>query len=119
MAKLMAGLMGKCPRCGRGRLFKGFLEVRETCSNCHLGLKGHDSGDGPAVASTFLVGAIVIPLVLYAELTYEPPVWVHMVLWLPLGLALTIGSLRPLKGITVALQYKYRDTQRDSRPGGQ
>ena len=94
---LATGLAAKCPRCGRGRLFKGLLTVRDKCERCGLNLAEVDSGDGPAVFLIFILGAILVPLVFWVEFTYEPAFWVHAVLWTPVVIIGTIGLLRPFK----------------------
>ena len=103
-----AGLLARCPRCGKGRLFKNVLELRERCEGCGLDYKFIDTGDGPAVFAIFILGFLVLGMALYVEFTYFPPVWVHVVLW---GLAtplLALGLLRFLKAVLIALQYKYK-----------
>jgi uncharacterized protein (DUF983 family) len=115
---LWRGLAGRCPRCGRGRLFDGFLKVAPACPVCRLGLAGHDAGDGPAVAATFILGTVVVGLAALLELTVAPPLWVHAVLWGPLVVGGSIGILRPLKGATIAIQYRYRSVDEPTPPGG-
>ena len=97
-----------CPRCGRGKLFSGFLALRPSCSECGLDYSFIDAGDGPAVFVIFIVGFVVIGLALWVELTITPPIWVHMLLWIPLTLILSFGLLRPLKALLIALQYQNR-----------
>ena len=104
----VTGLLGRCPRCGVGKLFKGYLSVRERCSHCGLDFGFADAGDGPAVFIILLAGFIVTGLALYVEVSYQPPLWVHAALWLPLGLALPLALLRPFKATMLALQYQYR-----------
>jgi len=110
---LSTGLAGRCPRCGKGRLFDGLLKVREACPECGLDLRGHDAGDGPAVFVILGLGAVMMGLVLWVEFRFEPPVWVHLVLWLPLVVVLTIVPLRLIKGVLVAQQYHHRSTAGD------
>lgn len=112
------GLRGRCPHCGRGSLFDGYLTVAESCRNCGHALAGHDSGDGPAVFAIFILGFVVVGLAGVVEYMFSPPLWLHAVLWLPLTLAGTLVLLRPLKGIAVALQYRYRSLEEPERPGG-
>ena len=105
---LKAGFLSRCPRCGCGRLFAGYLRVAEQCDSCALELGEHDSGDGPAVFVMFIVGAVVVALALWLELAHEPPYWLHVVLWAP---SIIIGSLillRPAKAILIALQYRHK-----------
>jgi uncharacterized protein (DUF983 family) len=102
------GLRCRCPRCGQGKLFAGFLTLRQRCEACGLDYRFADSGDGPAVFIMFLAGAIVVGAALVTEILFRPPYWVHAALWLPLILVVTLGPLRPLKGFMIALQYHYK-----------
>lgn len=102
------GLHGRCPRCGEGRLFSGFLTLAPACSNCGLDYAFSDAGDGPAVFVMLIVGFIVAFLALYVEFTFQPPFWLHAVLWVPLIVILGLGALRPLKGLMIAIQYKHK-----------
>lgn len=103
-----AGLAGRCPRCGEGRLFSGFLGLRPRCEVCGLDYDFADTGDGPAVFVILLAGFVVVALALIVELTYQPPLWVHAALWGPLVLVVTLAPLRPLKGLLLALQYQHK-----------
>ena len=105
---LKAGLLSRCPRCGRGRLFAGYLRVAERCRDCGFDLRKHDSGDGPAVFVMFVVGGIVVALALWLELAHTPPYWLHVVLWLPAVVIASLVLLRPAKAILIALQYRHR-----------
>ena len=105
---LLWGLAGRCPNCGQGRLFQGFLKVAPVCDRCGYDLARADSGDGPAVFVIMIAGFIVCGAALFVEMRYAPPLWVHAVLWVPLVLLTTIGPLRPLKGLLIALQYHHK-----------
>jgi len=105
---LAAGLRGRCPACGRGALFQGFITVRERCPACGADLSGQDSGDGPVAFIVLIVGAIVVTLALLAEVAWQPPVWLHLVVWLPLTVILVLALMRPFKATLIALQYKHR-----------
>ncbi len=105
---LAAGLRCRCPACGRGPLFEGFLKVRPCCPECGTDFSGQDSGDGPVAFIVLIVGAIVVALALLVEIAYQPPVWLHLLLWLPLALALVLALMRPFKATMIALQYKHR-----------
>ena len=113
------GVRGRCPGCGRGSLFDGFLTIAERCASCGLAFGGHDSGDGPAVAATFVLGTVIVGFAGLVELTLSPPLWVHAVLWAPLVIAGTAAVLRPLKGASVALQHTYRSVEEPEKLGGQ
>jgi len=105
------GMRGRCPRCGEGRLFKGFLDVAPRCTACGLDFSFADAGDGPAVFIMMIVGFIVVGLALFVEFTFSPPYWVHAILWIPLVIGLSLGLLRPLKGFLIAQQYRHRAEQ--------
>ena len=105
---IRAGLSCRCPRCGEGKLFQGFLGLKPRCDACGLDYGFADSGDGPAVFIMFLAGFVVVAAALVTEIRYQPPFWVHAALWLPLILIVTLGPLRPMKGLMIALQYFHR-----------
>lgn len=109
---IRAGLRCRCPRCGQGRLFQGFLTLRTRCESCGLDYSFADSGDGPAVFIMFLAGFVVVGAALVTEVMYQPPYWVHAVLWLPLILLVTLLPLRPMKGLMIALQYHHKAEER-------
>jgi uncharacterized protein (DUF983 family) len=98
----------RCPRCGEGKLFKGFLTLRPNCDSCGLDYSTFDSGDGPAVFVIFGAGFVVVFAALAVEVLYQPPFWLHALLWLPLILATTLLPLRPIKALMIALQYRHK-----------
>jgi uncharacterized protein (DUF983 family) len=102
------GLRGRCPRCGEGKLFQGFLQLRAKCDRCGLDYNFADAGDGPAVFVILIGGAIVVFAALLTEVVYQPPYWVHAALWLPLILIVTLVPLRLIKGLLIALQYHHK-----------
>ena len=104
---VMAGLAGRCPQCGRGRLFAGLLTVAERCSVCGLDLRKQDAGDGPAVFVIFFLGLIFMPLVFWIEFSFAPAWWLLLLLW-PLPVVLVaVALLRPMKGFLVAQQFRH------------
>ncbi|MFN3460916.1 MAG: DUF983 domain-containing protein [Oceanibaculum sp.] len=113
LSPVLTGLACRCPRCGRGRLFSGYLQVAERCDSCGLDLRNHDSGDGPAVFVIFALGIIVVPVALWVESTFQPPLWLHAVLWSVVILVGALALLRLFKGVLIALQYKHRGTAHD------
>jgi uncharacterized protein (DUF983 family) len=102
------GLRCRCPACGEAPLFDGFLHVRPVCKACGANLSGQDSGDGPVAFIVLIVGAVVVGLALIVEVRYGPPVWLHLLLWLPLTVLLTLALMRPLKSLLIARQYQHR-----------
>ncbi len=103
-----AALRARCPRCGQGKLFNGYLAVAPRCSACGLDYAMFDAGDGPAVFVILIVGAIVAGAALYVEFTFQPPYWVHAVLWLPTIAILSFTLLRFMKSLLLVLQYKHK-----------
>ncbi|HEX8164836.1 MAG TPA: DUF983 domain-containing protein [Beijerinckiaceae bacterium] len=102
------GLAGRCPRCGKGRLFKGFLSLERCCEVCGLDFSFADSGDGPAFFIMSIVGILVVGLALAVEFAYQPPIWLHLVVWSALAVVLSLAMARPAKGLMIALQYHHR-----------
>jgi uncharacterized protein (DUF983 family) len=105
------GLRGLCPRCGQGHLFKGFIDVAPQCDSCGMTFDFADAGDGPAVFVILFTGFIVLGLALWVEIKYEPPIWLHLTIFLPMVLVVVLGMLRPLKGLLIALQYRNKAEQ--------
>jgi uncharacterized protein (DUF983 family) len=103
-----AGLKGRCPRCGEGRLFAGYLSLKPRCGVCGLDNSFADSGDGPAVFVVLIVGFIVAGMALWAEVSFSPPLWLLLLLFIPLAIVLCMVSLRWAKGILITLQYRNR-----------
>lgn len=102
------GMRGRCPRCGQGRLFRGFLSLQPACEHCGLDYGFADAGDGPAVFVILIGGFIVVFAALFTEISYQPPYWLHAALWLPLILIVTLAPLRVIKGLLIALQYHHK-----------
>jgi uncharacterized protein (DUF983 family) len=105
---LRASLLGRCPRCGQGALFKGgmTLDIHDGCPSCGLDYRFIDSGDGPAVFVIMILGFVMLGAALTLEFTLHPPIWVHGLLWVPATLLLAFGLLRPLKAGLIALQFR-------------
>jgi uncharacterized protein (DUF983 family) len=104
-APFIAGALGRCPNCGEGPLFTGFLTVAPRCTKCGFDLAKADSGDGPAVFVILIAGFIATFGVLFTEIAYRPPIWAPLVIWLPIAAALCLGLLRPAKGLMIAAQF--------------
>jgi len=108
LSPFITGLAGRCPRCGRGRLFSGFLTVAPKCGVCELDLGFADAGDGPAVFVSLVGGFLVLGAALAVEITFEPPLWIYPIVFVPFALIVCIGLLRPFKGLLIAAQYVNR-----------
>ena len=103
---LRGAVLGLCPRCGARGLFRGVASFAPLCLACGLDYAAFDVGDAAAPFLIFLVGAVVVVGAIWLELSRSPPWWVHVVLWVPLTVGLTLALLRVAKGILLALEYK-------------
>jgi uncharacterized protein (DUF983 family) len=108
---MLRGLACKCPRCGQGRLFKGFLTIAPACERCGLDFGFTDAGDGPAVFIILIAGFVVVFLALIIEVKYDPPLWVEAVISVPMVLAATLLPLRSMKSLLISLQYHHKASE--------
>jgi uncharacterized protein (DUF983 family) len=108
---IAAGLGCRCPRCGKGKIFDGFLTVRPSCEVCGLNFAFVDTGDGPAFFVMSFVGLVVVGLAMWVEFTYAPPIWLHLVLWFSLCAILSLALVRPSKALLMALQFHNKAEQ--------
>ena len=104
---LARALKGTCPRCGQGPLFQGAVRFASKCRACSLDFDSFNVGDGPAAFLILIVGAILTVLAVVTDLKLSPPWWVHLV-WIPVGLALTLAGLRLAKAGLIAQEYLHR-----------
>ncbi len=102
------GALGRCPACGEGKLFASYLKVNHTCPRCDEELHHQQADDAPAYIVISIVGHIVVALLLWVELHYRPEMWVHMVLWTPLLIAMSLAMLPPVKGALIGMQWAMR-----------
>jgi len=102
------GLKGNCPNCGSGRIFGRFLKVNEHCPTCGEALHHHRADDAPPYVVISIVGHIIIGLLIAVEVRFHPAIWLHLALWVPLTIALSLLLLQPVKGALVGLQWALR-----------
>ena len=105
---IMKGMKGRCPKCGEGKLFTGYLEVNGACSACGYDYRDIDTADGPAFFIMLIVGFAIVIGAFILEAILHPPMWVHMVVWMPMVVILSLALLRPFKGVMFALQYRFK-----------
>jgi uncharacterized protein (DUF983 family) len=103
LAAMRRGFARRCPRCGLGSLFRGYLTPVERCTSCDLDLSPFRADDAPAYFTILVVGHVVVPGMLWLEMARHPPIGVHLLLWLPLTLLLTFALLPRVKGAIVGL----------------
>ena len=102
---LLRGFGLRCPRCGRGALFKSYLKVWENCPSCGEELHHHRTDDAPPYVTILIVGHVIVGGLLACERAFSPPGWVQAAVWLPLTLILTLLLLSRVKGALVGLQW--------------
>jgi uncharacterized protein (DUF983 family) len=102
------GLRQTCPACGEGRLFRAYLKVADACPTCGEELHHHRADDAPPYFTILIVGHVIVWGVLVLETAYAPATWVHMVIWLPLLVGLSLWFLPRVKGALVGLQWALR-----------
>lgn len=105
---IWSGILGRCPACHKGKMFSGYLTVAPSCNVCGLNFDFADSGDGPAIFVMLVTGFIIVGAALYVEVAYQPPYWVHAIIWGSVALVLPLLLLRSFKGVLIALQYRHR-----------
>lgn len=108
ISSVQAGLGGRCPRCGEGRLFRAVLNLREACDRCGLDYRFIDTGDGPAVFGIFILGFLGLGGALIATLGYDVPQWIALPAVIVILPVVALGLLRFLKGALIGLQFKYK-----------
>ena len=104
---LAKAILGACPQCGQAPLFQGPVRFVSKCKACGLNVESFNVGDGPAAFLILIVGAILTILAVVVDLSTSPPWWVHLI-WIPVGLVLTLGGLRVAKAFLVAQEYAHR-----------
>jgi uncharacterized protein (DUF983 family) len=102
------GLRGRCPHCGEGKLFRAFLKVADECPSCHETFSHHRADDLPAYLVIVIVGHFVVPVALWIETNFAPPVPLQLSIYLPLTLLGSLVLLQPVKGAVVGLQWAFR-----------
>lgn len=116
VAPVQVALRGLCPRCGQPTLFAGWVRFADCCTACGLDFSAFNVGDGPAAFLTLILGAIVVAAAITLELTLAPPIWVHMLIWIPVTAIAVTGALRISKAALLALEY--RNKAREFRSEG-
>ncbi len=106
LSPVSPGIAGKCPRCGRGKLFDGYLTVAPKCGSCGLSFEFADGGDGAAWFVMLFVCVVGVGSILGVEVAYSPPFWVHLLIAIPVLIILPLVLLRPVKGVLLNQQWK-------------
>jgi uncharacterized protein (DUF983 family) len=107
-SSLSAGLRCRCPRCGQGRLFDGFLTLAKRCDQCGLDFSFAEPADGPAFFVATGVGIAVVAVWAWSAVAFDPPIWLQFALVLPALVFGAMGALRPVKAWMVAEQFNHK-----------
>ncbi|KQS05358.1 hypothetical protein ASG11_12470 [Sphingomonas sp. Leaf357] len=105
---MRCGWKGLCPRCGVGPMFKSWLKIADRCDHCALDYRFAAPDDGPAFFSLCVIALPLIAFVVWIQVAFDPPAWVHLVTSVPFMALGTLLPLRPIKGWLVASQYVNR-----------
>jgi uncharacterized protein (DUF983 family) len=119
VSPISAGLKCRCPNCGEGRLYRGFLKFKDRCEACGADLTIADTGDGASFFVMFVALIFIAPTAMFLELALSPPRWVHMVIWPPVIVIFCMMLLRPFKATLFALQWKHKAGQAQLDQGGE
>ena len=103
---LWRGFTMKCPNCGQGHLFGRFLKVVDSCEVCGEDYTPQRADDLPAYLVIAVVGHLVVPALLAVEMAYSPPVWLQLLIWVPVTGLAALFLLQPVKGTIVGLQWQ-------------
>ncbi|MCG8493347.1 MAG: DUF983 domain-containing protein [Sneathiellales bacterium] len=99
------GLSRRCPDCGKGRIFDGYIKVKHTCDECGLELFHQRADDAPPYFTMMIVLHFIVSGILIVEKAYSPETWVQMVIWLPAALISSIVLLPHIKGALIGVQW--------------
>ena len=105
LSAMINGAKQKCPCCGQGRLFRSFLKTNHACEVCSLEFHHHRADDAPPYFTIVIVGHFIVSAILTLEVAVKPPLWLHMLIWIPLSIVFSLILLGPIKGAIVGLQW--------------
>ncbi|WP_274424514.1 DUF983 domain-containing protein [Chelativorans sp. YIM 93263] len=105
---MQRGFLGSCPHCGQGRLFRAYLKTVESCSGCDEEMHHHRADDLPAYLVIAIVGHIVVAGFMAVEVATAWPSWLHLSIWVPITIIMSLALIGPIKGAVVGLQWALR-----------
>ena len=111
----LAGVRMRCPQCGEGPVFAGYLRFADHCRACGANFRAADSGDGPAVFVVLIAGAIVTPLLFILQFVFDLPGWLSLATTMVAAVALCLALLPPFKATLFALQWKHKASEATHR----
>jgi uncharacterized protein (DUF983 family) len=105
---MLRGWKQKCPACGQGALYRKYLKVNDTCPACGEELFHHRADDAPPYFTMLITGHVIVGGILFAERMWAPETWVHLVIWMPLLIVMSLWLLPRVKGALVGVQWALR-----------
>ena len=104
-AAILRGFLGKCPRCGEGRLFRAWLKPKDHCPCCALDLREQRSDDFPAYVAIFITGHVLAPILIMLVLDFELSILALTIIVFAMAIAMLMALIQPSKGAVIALQW--------------
>jgi uncharacterized protein (DUF983 family) len=108
VSPISAGMRCRCPNCGEGQVYRGFLTFKDQCEACGADLTIADTGDGASFFVMFAALIVIVPSAMFFEFAFHPPGWVHALIWPPVTFAFCLALLRPIKATLFALQWRHK-----------
>lgn len=102
---MVRGFSRKCPACGKGNLFHAFLKISDKCPSCDEELHHHRADDAPPYFTIFIIGHILLPGIIVVEKLWKPEIWIHLTIWFPLTILMSVWLLPRIKGAVLGLQW--------------
>lgn len=102
---LARGAANRCPSCGRGSLFRGYLRVAEQCGACGVPVGAIRADDAPPYFTMLITGHVIVGALMTVETSYAPPIWVHALLWGPAVVLMSLWLLPRIKGALIGFQW--------------
>ena len=102
------GFLCRCPNCGEGKLFSGYLTVAPECDVCREDFTGEEAHDLPPYVTVFVVGHVVVTLLMIAEANTDWSLVTHLVVWSLATVVMCFAMMKPVKGSVVGLQWALR-----------
>lgn len=113
---VLAAMFGRCPSCGEGKLYRGYLKLVESCDVCNARISDADAEDAPVTFILVLVGSIGMAGIIVSIVKYDLPAWLVLAIWMPVIVAMSLLVMSPFKGALTALQHKHDAGEHRAEP---
>lgn len=102
------GFLCRCPNCGEGKLFSGYLTVAPACGTCGEDFSGEEAHDFPPYITVFIVAHVIGTFIMFAEVAFDWSMLTHILVWSAVTVVLCFAMMKPVKGLVVGLQWALR-----------